>query len=243
MTVSAFLLIFLTSFLINDIEQAHEYALTDYDRCYNIARGILENDNQNFEAAWLAAVCQTRKGYREPDQETTMALYQSALTYAELAYEINPDHYASNYAMGMTLGRTAQSSSARERVAKTREIKKYADRALELNPEHAGSWMVYGQLTFRVANLSTTERLAANILFGGFPFEVTAEEGIEAMKNAVKFEPEFIYHSLQLARAYIVMQQEEKAKEVLLRAVELDPITPDDPGHLDTCQQLLNRIS
>ncbi len=219
-----------------------QLSITDYQACITNASQRVNRNSDDFEAHYYLAVCYARLGYTESSNDRRMNLFEMALNHANEALRLKPDDFRSHHAMGMTLGRTAEFSSARDRVAKTRDIKEHADRAIELNPAHGGSWIVLGQLIFRVANLSNAERLAANVLFGGFPFEASNDMAFEAMNNAIKHESEFIYHYLTLARAYLTARKNDEAREVLLRAQQLEPLTPDDPDHLESIERLLDRI-
>ncbi len=232
-------------FMIQDedpVSEAREYLRTDYQRAVEVSTDILENDENNIDALWIKSVAYSNIANFEAADDEFEELFEKADALADRALEINNDYADAHYAKAVALGRRAEMAGAREGVRLSREIKSHADTTLELDPEHGGAWYINGMLLYRVANLTRTERFAANALFGGFPFEASNEKAIDALKNSIKYSPDHIYYHLGLARALITDDQTDEARRVLQKARDLEPVRPQDPEHLQTVEDKLRDL-
>ena len=129
-------------------------------------------------------------------------------------------------------------SSAKEKVAASRDIKKYAELAIQYDPSHGGAYHLLGKWNYEVANLNWAERAAANMLFGGIP-EGSLDEAIKDYLKAITFEPNIILYYLNLAIALKQGAYYDEEKKVLDRALALKPATEDDPSYIAQCKALL----
>lgn len=236
-------LIFVGTYAVNDdrIDQARDYLRTDYDRAITVTEEILEDNPNNIDALWIKSVAYSNiANYRSGvDKEE---LFEKANDLADRALSVNEGYADAHYAKAVALGRKAESAGAREGVRLSREIKEYAERAIELDPEHGGAWYINGMLLYRIANLSRMERFAANAIFGGFPFEASNEKAIDALEKSVEYSPDNIYYYIGLATALKTDNQNGRAQRVLEQAQNLEPITPEDPEHLETVDEMLSDL-
>lgn len=232
-------------FLLQDqdpVSEAREFLRTDYQKAVEVCTDILENDENNIDALWIKSVAYSNIANFEAADDEVQELFEKADALADRALEIDNDYADAHYAKAVALGRRAEMAGARERVRLSREIKSHADLTIELDPEHGGSWYIKGMLLYRVANLSRTERFAANALFGGFPFEASNEKAIDALQNSVKYSPDHIYYHKGLARALITDGQTREARRVLQKARDLEPVRPQDPDHLRKIEEMLSDL-
>ncbi|MCH8317029.1 MAG: tetratricopeptide repeat protein, partial [Bacteroidetes bacterium] len=83
------------------------------------------------------------------------------------------------------------------------------------------------------------EKTAANLLFGGVPEGASFEKAIKHYKTAIQIRPDYILYYYDLAVTYEEIDEDQKAIASLEKAIKLRPITPDDPGRLKNCRELL----
>lgn len=225
------------------LNQAETYKDTDYDRGLALYQQVLDQDPDNFIAAWNAAFLYTRIGAASTNSDLKKDYLKRGMELAEKAYEQRPNHEDANYIMAAALGRLVDTMSAKERVQNAKEIRKYALQALEIDSTHAPTWHVMGRLDYRLSNLNVAERAAAAILFGGLPKNVSMDNAISYYQKAVDYRPEYILYRLDLAKALIQDKQRDRAKSVLEELVQIEPYTQDDPEYLQDAEQLLKRLN
>jgi regulator of microtubule dynamics protein 3 len=225
------------------LEQAHEkLESADEPAARELFEEILESDPRNFDALWNLSLLYSRQGYRLEERDDMESYFRDAKELAVMAIEYHPAEAESHYVYAVAVGRLADISTPRERVRASEEIKKSVERALELNSEHAGAWHLLGIWHTRAANLTRTERWAANLLFGGAPEGASNHEAEECLKKAIELDAENILFHLDLARFYITVDQPESAIEVLERTISLEPKVMDDPDLLEETRELLSEL-
>jgi len=203
---------------------------------------VLEIDPENFEALWNLSLLYSKKGHRYEDKDEMKHHYEMGKNLAERALEFHPDEAYSHYVYAVATGRIADLQSPRQRIRASREIREHTEKALEIDSTHHGAWHLLGVWHTRSANLSRTERWAANLLFGGAPEGASNEEAEKSLKRAIELDPNNILFHLDLARFYITTDRDEEAIEVLNRTIALEPQEMDDPEYLEEAREMLSNL-
>lgn len=190
-------------------------------------RDILKIQPANLGALVQASLLSTREGFRQKDKAARQALYTEAKGYADQAIAADPSNAEANFAMAVVLGRMGMIAGAKEKVAAAKEVKKYVDIALKLKPDYAEAFHLLGKWHYELANLSSIEKTAAKVLFGGVP-PGTIEEAIANYERCRKLKPSYIIDYYDLAIAYHQNNQDTEAMEVLRKMNGLRPIVFDD---------------
>jgi len=211
------------------------------NQALSIYQDVLQQDSSVYVAVWRSSFLYARIGNRFDSKEKKKQYFKKSEKLAHKALQMKPDDAESNFVMAVAMGRMALISGPKDRVAASREIKKYAEKAARLDPQHSGAWHVLGRWNLEVANLNFAERMAANLLFGGIP-EASNEKAVQYLQKAVSLRPDFILYRYDLARAYEKVGKEEKARDILVKALTLKPKTEDDPETLKKCQKMLDRL-
>ena len=226
-----------TSSLIQEAQQLYEQnrEKESLDRY----KEVLERQPNNFQATWRASFLYSRVGNRLDDEEKKENYYFNAMQLAEKAIELDSTNVNSHYALSVAVGRRAQMSNAKQRVAFSRKIVEVSDRGLKIDPNHPGLLHVKGFLYYKIATASTLETAAANYLFGGFPEDVTLAKSIDLLERAVDNRPDYLLYRLDLANAYIANGQTDKAKTLLNSILEKPAQTPDGNNIKQQARELL----
>ncbi|MEX0778147.1 MAG: tetratricopeptide repeat protein [Balneolales bacterium] len=248
-SIIAFILIFLLIFSVetmaqdsDDIEalvnqaQAHyvdkqnEEALEDYLK-------VLEIEPTHYEALHKTSLLYNMIGFQLEDEDEQHENYKLAKKYGELAVEHHPDKDESHYVYSIAVGRITDFSSSRERVRLAPVIKEHGEKAIEINPEHAGAWHLLAVWHHNASNLNFAERTAVRVL-GGLP-DSSNERAEKAFKKAIALDNETIIFYLDFARFYEDMGEDEKAKQMLNKAVALEPKIEGDEKYLKESKDML----
>lgn len=217
-----------------------------YDHFYEaealeLYTSILNLQPDNYRALWRASFLYSRIGYRFDSKERKRSYFDKGISLARRALEVDSMDTKSNFVMAVALGRKAMISGAKERVSASRSIKQYAKRAIRLDSTNAGAWHVLGRLHFKLANLNFVEKVAANTIFGGVP-KASKTKAVHFIEKAINLAPTHILYYYDLARMYKDLGKEQQAVVTCKQALQLEPLSPDDPIWQDKCRNLIKDL-
>lgn len=202
---------------------------------------ILKIQPTQLDALNQASQLSARVGNRQKDKSDKINYFNQAKSYAQEALKVNPNSAESNLSMAIAMGRMALISGAKDKVAASKDVKKYAELAIKLNPNMAQAYHVLGKWNFEVANLNAFERGAAKMLFGGLP-DGSLQNAIANYEKARQLDPGFLLNYYELARAYKENDEQDKAIEVLKKALTLRNVTQDDASIKADCKKMLDDL-
>ncbi len=200
----------------------------------------LEIDPDNFEAVWHASYCTAIVGNRQPkDQQPDW--FRKADQLADHALQLNPNHTEANYVKALAVGRLALISDTRTKIELSRDVKKYSELAIKYDKSNAKAWHTLGRWHYEVKELGATKMMLIKLIYGGLP-KASYKSAVECYKKAINYRPDYILYYLDLAKAYERLGQDDLAITVLNKALKLKPESPDDPGRLEECRKLLDKL-
>jgi hypothetical protein len=190
---------------------------------------VLLSDPNKLKALVKSAELNALLGNKElRDKNSRRLFYETALSYANRAYQADSTSADACYAMAMASGKmTDVETENKKMVGYVRDIKFYADKALAINPNHARANYVLGKWNYELANLSGIKKAAVKILYGGLP-EGSLEKAIQYMEKCKSLEPYFVKNYLELAKAYKDNHQPAQAIDILNKLVKLPTRTSED---------------
>ena len=204
-------------------------------------KDILKIQPAQLDALNQASQLSARIGNRQKNKEDKITYFNQAKSYAQEALKVNPNNAQSNLSMAIAMGRMALISGAKDKVAASKEVKKYAELAIKFDPKLAQGYHVLGKWNYEVANLNAFERGAAKMLFGGLP-DGSLQNAISNYEKCRQLDPSFLLNYYELARAYKENDEQEKAMEVLKKALTLRSIVEDDAAIKADCKKMLENL-
>ena len=180
----------------------------------------------------------SRIGRRQQKKEKQMDFYKAGIIYAERALKINSKDSDANVAMSFAYARMSLLKSGKEKVSYVREIKTYAERALAYNPTNFKALFVMGRWHYEVSTLSSVERAAVKIFFGGLQ-KNSLDSAVIYHERVRAISPDFLLNYLELAKAYHKNNKKQKAVEILNYMFRLPNTAADDPTIKAEGKQLL----
>ena len=178
-------------------------------------------------------------GNRQADKNSKRLYYETALSFANRAYQADSNQADAAYAMSMVAGKMTDVESENKKiVAYVKDVKLYADKALSINPNHAKANYTLGKWHYEMANLSGIKKVAVKLFYGGLP-EGNLDDAIKYMEKCKSLEPYFVSNYLDLAKAYKDNRRPAEAMEVLNRLVKLPTRTTDDIAYKAEGSKLL----
>lgn len=196
---------------------------------------------ENVEVLWRLAFTWADLGKAAENLRQRKNYYQTALTHAEEALAADSMSAWAHLTVAMAEGRVALNVDTRERIERSRAVKRHADRAIELDSTLAGAYHIRGRWHREVASLGFFQRTFLKTVYGGLP-EASFEQAVRDFQRAIDLENR-TFHHLELGKTYIEMGHIEEARRELQIALELTDSDPFDPEYKEEARQLLDELS
>ncbi len=200
----------------------NETALQNYLQVYKA-------DSMNCEALWKISRAYVDIGENAEEQKQKDD-YAKSEHFARLAVKRCPNNADAHLFLSVALGRVALISGKKQQVQMSKEVKEEAMKSLELAPDKDIAHHVLARWHRKVANLSGIQKTFAKILYGGLP-DASNEKAVEHFQIAIKLNPTYINHHLELGLTYEETKEWQLAKEEYEKCLALPITASDDPDH------------
>ncbi len=197
---------------------------------FNKFKEVLRINPTHLYSLTKASQLGSRIGAREINAKKRDNWYATALAHANKAIAIAPLNDEANVALAMVLGKSSLTKSGKEKLKSAREIKRRVDVALKTNPNNYLAWHILGRWHYEISNISSVEKTAAKIFFGGIPTG-SVKNAIMYFEKAKSLMPHFILNYLELAKAYHKDGQVGKAVR-LMQTIQSFPLNTEDDARL-----------
>lgn len=198
----------------------------------------------NADALGKASRAAVDVGEGEQNRARRDSLFRVGERYARAAVAANPNDAEHHFALARALGRAALSVGVRDRVKYAKEIRAEALESLAIDPNHPGALHVMGVWNAEVMRLNGVERFfAKNVLGGGVLGTANWKDAVSYMERAVAVDPDRLTHRLDLAKIYIDVKDNAKAREQLELIVAATGQTDvNDPAYKREAQATLAKL-
>lgn len=195
----------------------------------------------NAEVLWRMSFTEVDIAKTLDEKEARGKRYQEALTFADAALVADSSNAHAHLAKAIAEGRIALDAGTKERVQRSRAVKRHADRAIELDPSLDGAYHTRARWHRGVADLGFFSRAIVKTVYGGLP-EASFEQSVKDFQQAIELHDERL-HRLELAKTYLKMDREEDARKELKKVLEMPAEDPFDPEYKEEAQTLLEDLS
>lgn len=191
----------------------------------------------DVDILWRMSLVRVNIAKTTNEEQEVKKQYGQALELADQALARDSSAARAHHAKAVAEGRIALDAGTRERVERSRAVKRHADRAIALDSTLDGPYHVRGRWNREVADLGILQRAVVRAVYGGLP-EASFEQAVKDFKQAIALHDERL-HRLELAKTYMKMDRPEEAKKELRALLELAPRGPFDQGYGNQAKQLL----
>lgn len=229
-------------------------AAGDSARCQRSIAGALGHfrealalDSLSYEANWKASRELADSGKLMPDRmrKSRDTVYAEALALAQRAVSVDSNGADGHYMVAVAAGRVALTKSAGERVKSARVVRDAALRALALDSMHDGAMHVMGRWNAEIQRLPGITKFFARTFLGASIFkEANWENANRYFRDAIRVNPQNIYHHLDFAEALVDQDSTALARAELDTVAQL-PLGCDagDPTYKQQATALVEKIS
>lgn len=201
---------------------------------------LADDHPASAEVLYRLALTRVDMGEQLDARSQQRSYYEAALKRAEAAVAADSTHAAAHLARAIAEGRVALSAGTRERIRRSRAVKRHADRAITLDSTLAAAYHVRARWNREVADLGFFERTIVRTVYGGLP-EASFEQSVRDFQTAIRLEDKIVHH-LELARTLMKLDREADARAHLQTALSMDATDPDDPAHKTSARKLLEDL-
>ncbi|MFD2068528.1 tetratricopeptide repeat protein [Pontibacter silvestris] len=200
---------------------------------------VLALSADSYEALCKASLLHCRIGDRYSDETSKLQHFEKAKNYARRAYSINSTDAESNFVMAMSMYAYAMVAGPKERLSSIHDAKPFIDAALACNSHHDGAWYLLGRWYYKMANLNFAEKIAAKVFFDGLCEEATNQHAVEALNNAIAYNPTYIRYYYDLACIYQDMNETQSCITTLEKALTVNLDTKNELELSRRCKIML----
>jgi tetratricopeptide (TPR) repeat protein len=186
---------------------------------------VLDINPNNDEVLWRIGRAYNEIG-EDASKEERLAYHEKAVKYCQRAIVLNPQSIEGHFELSRSLGQLALFKGPLKSLYLGSKIKKEAEIVLKLDYTHDGAHHILG-IWYREAPW----------FIGG-----NKRKAVREFKLAIKYNPKFILHHLELGKTYLKMKEYKLAYEELRKVLELSNIIPEDADNKEEAKKLLNEI-
>jgi len=217
--------------------------LYDANQQYNMEFNTINklSDSSNPELMWRLS----RAYFNQAEQEKTQAekhkLFYISYDYSKQALFLDSTIAKSNHYYAVLHGQIGLIEGTKQKIINAYDVLKYGEIAINLDPDYDNTYHLLGRLNFELANLSWIERNVASLIYETPP-EGSFDKAADYFLAAIKRKPNDIRHWLWLGKAYIALDQNDKARASLLKTISLTPKDQKDKDNIQVAKQLINNL-
>lgn len=199
-------------------------------------------DQSDPEILWrLGRALFKTSGIPENSSKKSELIREAYKLIAE-SVEKKEDSFASHKWFAILLDAKSNLDGIKERVSQLENVKKHMQRAIELNPEDPTSRYILGEFAFGLADLPWYQRKIVSTIFATPPTG-TYEEALENFLKAESLDADFYsMNKLMIGKCYYQLKDNEKAREYLTKAANVNVANEDDRKCKEEAESLLKKV-
>ncbi len=214
----------------------------NYKEALSLFQKLLKSDSSQINYLINTSYCYSKTGYFFAPDAEKQGYYKTAEYLSKKAIQINTASADAHYTYAMALGRINENASSKQKINNAKLIKSELDKCIALNPKIAGAYHILGRWHRTIAGFSVIEKAMINSFFGGVPPGGSYEDAIKCFMTAIGLEPSVMIHQYELAVTYHEMGKDIEAGLWAKKALEINPVSPDDKKAKSDCEALLKKI-
>lgn len=168
-------------------------------------------------------------------------LIRSAHTLVAAAVAQDDTNFACHKWMAILLDAKSELDGVKERVTQLETVKRHMERAVALNPDDPTGLHLLGNFAFGLADMPWYQRKIVSAIFATPPsgtYDEALTHFLAAEEKKAHFYP---MNLLLIAKCYLALKQQDKAKEFLQQAAAVKALNEDDKTCKEEATALLKK--
>lgn len=226
---------------IKIIKKADElYEEMQYKKIYDLL--YEEKHCENDEILWRLARATYELALSTKLDQERVSLINEAYSYIKRAVEINDNSNNVHRWCAILLDLVSKEIGTKERITKSKEVRKHIEKAIELCPSDSTALYMLGNWCYTFADLSWYQRQLASVIFTAPPTS-TFQEALPYFLKAEEIDPNFFsMNLLYIGKTYLKLNEKEKAVAALEKVQNFSLKTREDHQAYKEAIELLKSL-
>ncbi|WP_263785235.1 tetratricopeptide repeat protein [Salinibacter grassmerensis] len=203
-------------------------------------QSLREQHPERVPVLWRLVYTYTDLGRSTDDEDLRTQHYENALDAAKDGLATDSTSARAHLAMAVAQGRAALDAGTRERIERSRAVKRHADRALAIDSTLDGAYHTRGRWHREVEDIGFFQRAIVKTVYGGLP-ESSIDQAVRDFQRALELQNR-IFHHLELGKTYLQMDRPDAARRELRAVLERPAEEPFDPAYKNEARRLLDDL-
>jgi FimV-like protein len=225
------------------LAQGDVYAERTFDnrKALESYQAALALDSTNYEVLWrISRACvdigEHQPAKSDPEKNQQLQTYEKALEFANRAVAVNPNGSMGYARRAIANGRIALFKGVWESLDLVKQTKADCEKAITLDPMNASAYYVLGRTHMKVSEKPRIIRWPLGLSWANL------NDAVKNCEKAISIRPDFIMYRIDCARAYIELEEYDKARAHLDAIKSLPTLDEDDGQFRKEAEELLNEI-
>ena len=201
---------------------------------------LREEHPDQVPVLWRLVYTYADLGQSTDDEDARARYYDRALKVATAGLAADSSSARAHLAMAVAQGRVALDAGTRERIERSRAVKRHADRALAMDSTLDGAHHTRGRWHREVEDIGFFQRAIVKTVYGGLP-ESSIDQAVRDFQRAIELEDR-LFHHLELGKTYLQMDRPEAARRELRTVLDRPAEEPFDPRYKEEARRLLDDL-
>lgn len=212
----------------------------DFQVALDRLQTLRDEHPERVAVLWRLVYTWADLGQATDDKDKRTAYYKNALNVAKTGLATDSTSARAHLAMAVAQGRAALDAGTRERIQRSRAVKRHADRAIAIDSTLDGAYHTRGRWHREVEDLGFFQRAIVRTVYGGLP-ESSLEQAVRDFKRAIELNDK-VFHHLELAKTYLQMDRPDAVRRELQTAIEMPSVGPFAPRYKEEARKLLEDL-
>ncbi|XP_055316045.1 regulator of microtubule dynamics protein 1-like [Sitodiplosis mosellana] len=216
----------------------HLFDENQYQEAIDLLKTFPNQSDANIPWREARALYKLSKQNKAKRQE----LIREGFELIQKALELDENNYECHKWMAVLLDAKSELDGVKERITQLKNVKKHMQKALEMNSEDPSNWYLLGMFSFSLADMPWVHRKIMSTIFSTAPTG-TYEESLDYFLKAEEKKANFYSMNLLfIGKCYYNLKNNEKAKEFLDRAANVQVLNEDDKKCKEEATTLLKKL-
>jgi FimV-like protein len=213
----------------------------DNQKALQYYESALASEPNSYEVLWRISRTYVDIGEHLPansDEEKSKQLetYEKSLEFAKRAVAADPSGSMGYARRGIANGRIALFKGVWESLDLVKQTKADCEKAIALDPTNNSAYYVLGRTHMKVSEKPRIVRWPLGLSWANL------DEAVKNYEKAISIRPNFIMYRIDCARAYIELEEYDKARLHLNMIATLPTLDEDDDQFRREARELLEEI-
>ncbi len=208
---------------LDKLLQAEKLAPRDYEMLWRISRSYVD-------------IGEHLPGKTDQEKAAQLEYYQKALDYADRAVKANPDGPMGYVRRAIANGRVALFKGIWGAISLVKDVKTDCEKASALDPNNASAYYILARTHAKLCEKSKMVRWPLGLGWAN------RDEAAKLFEKAIALRPAFMMYRIDAAKNYLENDDDQKAKEQLVKIAALPKEDEDDDAVRTEAKEMLIKL-